>query len=204
MLSHEDFSVARCFVYEKARFPHTKKRTQCLQWGGGEYDLNIFCSFVTITLHIGLMTAQVHDLTSHCMPLLHQNTCLCYHIGDYNGAGLQIWSIRAPSIPAVLSRAHGCCPRRGAQTDDHLTLKNPTKSPHLQSKRVLLAFILSSQTIAVILDGRGGGCKRRACLLLMAMQADLYDLTERGILQKHVTFRRISTQTRSPFEEIGS
>lgn len=91
MLSHEDFSVERCFVYEKARFPHTKKkRTQCLQWGGGEYDLNIFCSFVTITLHIGLMTAQVHDLTSHCMPLLHQNTCLCYHIGDYNGAGLQI------------------------------------------------------------------------------------------------------------------
>lgn len=90
MLSHEDFSVERCFVYEKARFPHTKKEHNVSSGVGGEYDLNIFCSFVTITLHIGLMTAQVHDLTSHCMPLLHQNTCLCYHIGDYNGAGLQI------------------------------------------------------------------------------------------------------------------
>lgn len=77
--------------FMKRRVSHTQKKEHNVSSGvGGGYDLNIFCSFVTITLHIGLMTAQVHDLTSHCMPLLHQNTCLCYHIGDYNGAGLQI------------------------------------------------------------------------------------------------------------------
>lgn len=35
MLSHEDFSVERCFVYEKARFPHTKKEHNVSSGVGG-------------------------------------------------------------------------------------------------------------------------------------------------------------------------